>query len=194
MVSKARNPESQMLFYYMEIWKVPLPELKNFCEVSNLGRIKHLARTVVDKRGFYKNYKEVVSKNVTNTTGKYLIISSSGSFGKSRQFYIHRLVALAFIPNPNNLPTVNHINGVKSDNRVENLEWCTYSENNQHAFDTKLKSYNHLTMSKLTSQDVLNIRKDIENKLKPNKIAAKYGVTVHTIYCIRVGKTWSHLI
>ena len=53
--------------------------------------------------------------------------------------YIHRLVGLEFIDNPKNMPEINHINGIKSDNRVENLEWCSSSENQKHAFDTGLQ-------------------------------------------------------
>lgn len=58
---------------------------------------------------------------------------------KGKYFTIHRLVAMHFIDNPNNKPIVNHIDGNKLNNNVENLEWTTYGENNQHAYDTGLK-------------------------------------------------------
>lgn len=58
--------------------------------------------------------------------------------GKQKQFYVHRLIAEAFLPNPDNLPEVNHIDGNPANNRVENLRWCTRAENAQHAFRTGL--------------------------------------------------------
>jgi len=73
---------------------------------------------------------------------------------KYKCFNAHRLVALAFIPNPNKKPCVNHINGEKDDNRVVNLEWVTHSENNQHAVDTGL------------TPEVWNKGKDIVKRLK----------------------------
>lgn len=71
-------------------------------------------------------------------SGSYKVVNlRHGSFNKVCM--VHRLVAEAFIPNPNNLPTVNHIDGNKSNNAVENLEWASYSKNNQHALDKKLR-------------------------------------------------------
>lgn len=72
--------------------------------------------------------------------------------GKQKNFYIHRLVAGAFIENPNNKETVNHKNGVKSDNSVVNLEWMTNKENLKHAYNTGLKKRNYYTQNNLVKK------------------------------------------
>lgn len=98
----------------------------------------------------YDNYYiskcgKVLSINYRNTNkykvlkyrydgGGYAILSVYINTNKRKNIKIHRLVAQTFIPNPKNKPQVNHINGIRNDNRVENLEWCTCSENNLHAF------------------------------------------------------------
>lgn len=82
--------------------------------------------------------------------------------GKKKQIDVHRLVAETFIPNPLNKQTVNHINGIKSDNRVENLEWATYSENSKHAHKTGLQICRKGELAgnaKLKNEDVDYIRK-----------------------------------
>ena len=81
---------------------------------------------------------EVLNKNglrlkPSNENNGYLRVSLSNREVSHKRFFVHRLVAMAFIPNPNNLPQVNHINKDKTDNRVENLEWCTALQNLNHS-------------------------------------------------------------
>jgi hypothetical protein len=80
----------------------------------------------------YKNKKCIIKKPEISTTG-YLAIPLLKN-NKQKMFSVHRLIATIFIPNPENKKCVNHKNGIKTDNRIENLEWCSYSENNLHAF------------------------------------------------------------
>ena len=112
---------------------------------------------------------------------KYLVINLCEN-NKQKTVGVHRLVAQAFIPNPNNLPCVNHIDGNKDNNCVENLEWCTYSENNYHAFRTGLKKIPSGTRnknSKLTYDEVVEIKKSLilgHPEFGTRPLAKKYGV------------------
>lgn len=90
-------------------------------EVSSLGRVKN-ART------------KHVLKAAPNSKGYKCVLLYRGSKRSRRSFLVHRLVAKAFLPNPADLPQVNHLNGQKKDNRLLNLEWCTQSRNMQHAW------------------------------------------------------------
>lgn len=90
----------------------------------------------------------------------YECISLRLEDGGPKTTKVHRLVAESFIPNPENKTDVNHMNGIKTDNRVENLEWNTKSENNKHAYRTGLKNHkgvNH-PRSKLTEEDIVEIK------------------------------------
>lgn len=120
--------------------------------------------------------------------------------GKVFYFLAHRLVAQHYIPNPQNKPNVNHINGNKQDNRVENLEWCTPSENNKHAveigcfkdvFQDRKGTKND--NCKLTEDDVKKIRSLLDLGVYQYEIAVIFGVGQAHISRIKRGKLWSHL-
>lgn len=102
-----------------EEWKT-IDGYENKYMVSNLGRVKSLN---------YKHTKKICLLSLITGNKGYLYVTLNKN-GKHKNFFVHRLVAKAFIPNYNNLPTVNHIDECKTNNRVENLEWASYKENN----------------------------------------------------------------
>lgn len=110
--------------------------------------------------------------------------------------YIHRLIAEAFIPNPLNLPEVNHKNGIKTDNRIDNLEWCTHKENVSHAHKTGLIKNQvrgiDVNGAKLNEQQVLEIR-ELSKTMYGKAIAKLYNVKAKTIYSIIRRESWKHL-
>jgi len=134
-----------------EIWK-EIPGYPMY-RVSNLGNIKHIETTQYrhgKKQSFWYHHPEKILSPRIGTNGYTRVTLRED--GKSKDFSIHRLVAKAFIENIDSRPCVNHKNGDKTDNRVSNLEWCTYQENVHHAIDTGL--FDHKKTSLLGARKV----------------------------------------
>lgn len=162
--------------------------------VSNLARVK--------KVGGPNGSRDITAKPWLARTG-YLNVSlytdERTATGRKKAFKkrVHRLVALAFIPGYEAGKEVNHLNGIKTDNRLENLEWCTRRQNAQHACDNKLIKHargNAHGKSKLTDQKVVEIRRLAKSgSLSLNAIGRLYGIAGTQISQIVRHLAWKHV-
>lgn len=120
-----------------EIWKnVPVEPYSEFFMVSNFGNIKMIKKCSIHRK--FDGKETLITPNIGSWGYKVIRLTA---LNQSKDFLVHRLVAMTFIENPQNKTQVNHIDGNKLNNCVDNLEWTTPSENIQHAYDTGLISY-----------------------------------------------------
>jgi hypothetical protein len=119
----------------MEVWK-DVVGYEGKYQVSNLGNVISLSREKVIGSGSYTTEQKVL-KQFRRGNGAYYCVNLY-SRNRSKPTYVHRMVAEAFIPNPDNKPFINHIDGNKLNNVVSNLEWCTIAENTRHAWEMGL--------------------------------------------------------
>ena len=134
-----------------EEWR-GIKDYKGLYQVSNTGKVKSLERTVRCARG-YKIVPEKILEGYDNGNG-YLYVKLCKE-GKRKQYRINRLVAQAFLENPQNLPEVNHKDKIRTNNHVENLEWVTKSENTFHAYHNDLIK-NHRKIKCVNTGEVFN--------------------------------------
>lgn len=165
-----------------EIWK-DIPGYEGIYQASTEGRIKRIMH-----RTHATNKLMKYGQNKNGYLHLHLTVNGVGSC-----LLAHRLIALTFIPNPENKPEVNHKKGIKSDIRVSELEWSTTSENIQHAFDTGLKISSKGSehgQSKLTEKEVLEIRASL---LSPKELSLIYNIKRENIYKILKRERWKHI-
>ena len=173
----------------VESW-INIEGFEGYYQVSNSGKVNSIGWDHINEKG-RRRVRNPVMLKPENNKGYHRVDLRKNGFKK--RILVHRLVAGAFIDNPDNKSFVNHINGIKNDNRVENLEWCTYSENNQHAYDNKLTTpahgENHVC-AKLSLSEVLEIKERLINGEKVTKLARDFKVSHATISNIRTEKAW----
>jgi hypothetical protein len=180
----------------IEIWK-DVPNYEGLYMVSNFGRIKSLPRTYTSGYGRITHNPEKLMALPKINSG-YLCVGLS-KYGVKKTFTVQDVVALAFIPNPDNLPEVNHKFGNKEDNRPSQLEWSTRSGNLKHAYDTGLKVVTHTKgegngRAILNEMQVRQIKRRMRDGERNNSIAKSFGVGKHVIAFIKANKTWAHVI
>lgn len=130
-----------------EIWK-QMEESPNYL-ISNLGRVKRKPYVVNKSDGTIQTYKEKLC-TIHHTGVDYCFVNLQIAPNTKKAYSLHRLVAKYFIPNPLNLPEVNHIDGNKDNNKMSNLEWCTSAENQMHAVQTGLAVYTEEHKAKIS--------------------------------------------
>lgn len=162
------NPEN-------EIWK-PVVGFESSYEVSSIGRVRSKTRLIKKKKGIGAVFPSKYFKFRKDSHGYYKVVFNHE--GERKNTMIHRVVAEAFLDNPNNYPVVNHINGVKTDNRVENLEWCTFEHNSNHAIEIGLKK------TKYSHEFRRNVYLDFMNGINYDIIEMKYSIDRKYIYSI----------
>lgn len=171
------------VFMIEEVWK-DVVGYEGYYLVSNMGNVRRVSSNRILKLRKVLGYHKAA-----------LCMP-----GITKHCAVHRLVVIAFLGREENKPHVNHINGIKHDNRLENLEWCTRSENMRHAIKTGLSNFESIKgegnpSSKLTEKDVREIRFiRAETKLSLSEIAKKYNVTKHAINDVVRFKCWKHVL
>ena len=176
-----------------EEWR-DIPNFEGYYQASSLGNIRSVERTVVHKDGKVTVFRGKVLKQKINYKGYAVVYLSKNC--KKYSSLVHRLVAFAFIKNPKDHPQINHINGAKEDNRIENLEWCTNQQNCAHAHEIGIVNGakgERVGTSKLKRHEVLFIIDSYPNQFSAKEICALFNMHRGEPSVIRRGKSWKHM-
>ena len=177
-----------------EIWK-DIKGYEGLYQISNYGRVKSLIRHIINKNGRNITKKEKIMKLTYDRDG-YLLVGLNKD-KKQTQFRVHRLVLINFVNNVENKPETNHLNSIRDDNRLINLQWCTRSENSRHSYrqgNNKGAFGEKSGSCILTENEVHVIRGLLENTaLKHREIAEIFNISCTTVCDVKSRKSWKHI-
>jgi len=175
-----------------EIWK-EVAGYEGLYEVSNLGRVRSTKRILIDKIGRARRYRSKILSGGVSDKGYWAIMLCKDAAQKMT--LIARLVAEAFIPNPDGKAEVNHKDGNKNDNSVSNLEWMTHQENSVHRHAVLRKNIGEKNYgAKMTNEIVIQMRSMREETGYAYRIIAeKFGLNQNTIYRAITKRHWKHI-
>lgn len=168
----------------VEIW-LPIEGYEGYYEASSFGNIRSLDRLVVHSTGTRRVYKG--TKLVPGLSNEYLNVQLSKG-GKQISIGVHILICNTFYDNPENKKTVNHKDGNKLNNREDNLEFATSSEQHIHAHRTGLKGMNSRALNINQAKEIKSL---ISAGVKAKDISSKYNISVRTVFNIKSGFTWN---
>lgn len=178
-------------------WKT-IPETKDLYQASIYGDIKSNDRTIIkmNRWGYESELKKKgrILKPWVDSGGYYVVYLCVD--GNRKAVNVHRLIALTFLPFVENKLHVNHIDGNKKNNNIDNLQWCNRSENMVHAVETGLLPVRNMQgsnnpFSNLTDEIIRAIRSDNRRQYL---IAKDYGIHQTSVSLIKLRKTWGHVI
>ena len=182
-----------------EIWK-PIKNYEGLYEVSNLGRVRSLDRIQFIKRKngteMQRPQKGKVLKPVFDGRGLYQQVCLSKQGGGNKRYLVHRLVAIAFIPNPDNFAEVNHKDECKINNCVDNLEWCDHKYNSNYGTRKGSTRGSKNPQSKFTEEMIRDIKKNYiayDENFGAKAFQRKYGISLSHVCSIVKGRRWAHI-
>jgi len=173
-----------------EVWK-PIPGYKDSYEASSKGRIRSVDREVEQSNGVTKRVEGTVL-DPTDVTGYPAV--TLWKHGEPSSKYVHHLVARTFVGDRPEGHEINHKNGDPHDNTPQNLEWVTHQENIQHAYNEGLRASGEDShLATLSEEDVLEIRRRIDEGERQDRLANEFGVSDATISRIKHREAWAHI-
>lgn len=175
----------------MEIWK-DISEYNGLYQISTFGNVKSLSKQRSESQKHIITKEKILKPSISKQGYSRVVLTKHS---KHKGYLVHRLVALTFLPKIDGKTFVNHKDCNKTNNNIDNLEWCSSIENTSHAMKNGLMNWNTPAKgeksgrSKLLLNQVLEI-KSLLKRFSDVQISKKYNVTPAAIYYIRIGKNW----